>query len=530
MILKLRHIDYDQVADLAQVHKPKIIVAGYSSYPWIPDWDKFRQIADSVGAFFLADVSHIAGLIAAGVVPSPIGFAHVTTFTTHKTLCGPRGAVIITDEKTIASKIDKAVFPGEQGGPHINTIAALALTFKIANTEGFKTLQNQIVKNAKVLSEVLAENGLRIPYKGTNSHIVLIDCKSIVSNDGTCLTGDMGARILDLAGFVINRNTIPGDRSAFSASGVRMGTTWLTQRGFDESDMRIIGKLIADVLHATVPYQMCARMGKKIRAKIDFRILEEIKLKVRDLAESKGSNDLIEVKHGYPHFYYIDDQTHEPEATFELSGYKIRSFMAYSFTSDFEALDPGQSQATTINTSQGTVDGVLTCMDPFTFLLTVQGDKKGLVGSWLRDLSTAFIYFSEDLCKRIPGPVVVKDSQPIQTTLINTDPVGINKPYYIGIPPQQSDRPSLPEFKWVEEDKSRSKLTCLHDIHLRLGAKMIDFAGWELPVWYSSVLEEHNAVRTAAGLFDVTHMGVFQAEGPDASCFSILFAATIFIL
>ncbi|MCJ7696558.1 MAG: glycine cleavage system aminomethyltransferase GcvT [Anaerolineaceae bacterium] len=511
-------IDYDQVAELAQIHKPRIIVAGYSSYPWIPDWCKFRQIADSVGAFLLADVSHIAGMIAAGVVPSPIGFAHVTTFTTHKTLCGPRGAVIITDEKVMSDKIDKAVFPGEQGGPHINTIAALALTFKIAQTEEFKALQNQIVKNAKVLSEVLAENGLRVPYKGTDSHIVLIDCKSIISKDGTCLSGDMGARILDLAGFVMNRNTIPGDRSAFSATGVRMGTTWLTQRGFVESDMRIIGKLIADVLHATIPYQMCARMGKKIRAKIDFKILEDIKLKVRDLAESKGSNDQIKEKHGYPHFFYIDDQTNQPEAAFELSGYKIRSFMAYTFSSDFEILDPGQSQATKMNTTQGSVEGVLTCIDPIHFLLTVPGEKAGLVGTWLRDLSTAFVYFCEDLCKRIPGPVVVNDSKAIKTTLTNSDPISISKPYYVGIS-HQPQAISLPEFNWIEKETKDSKLTCLNNIHLNLGAKMITFAGWELPVWYTSVLEEHNAVRTAAGLFDVTHMGVFQAEGPDASLF-----------
>ncbi len=140
-------IDYAQVEALALEHKPKMIIAGYTSYPWLPDWKKFREIADFVGAILLADISHIAGLVSAGALASPIGYAHITTFTTHKTLCGPRGACIITTDAALSKKIDKSIFPGEQGGPHVNVFAALALTFKLARTEEFKSLQFQIIKN-----------------------------------------------------------------------------------------------------------------------------------------------------------------------------------------------------------------------------------------------------------------------------------------------------------------------------------------------------------------------------------------------
>ncbi len=142
-------LDYDAIRALAMEHKPKLLIAGYSSYSWMPDWKKFREIADEVGAYFLADISHIGGLVAAGVVPSPIGYAHVVMSTTHKSIDGPRGAVLLTTDAAIAKKIDKAVFPGEQGGPHVNVFAALALTFKLTQTAQFKKLQEQTLKNAR---------------------------------------------------------------------------------------------------------------------------------------------------------------------------------------------------------------------------------------------------------------------------------------------------------------------------------------------------------------------------------------------
>ena len=208
------HINYDTVEALAVEHKPKIIIAGYSSYSWVPDWQRFRAIADAVGAILLADISHIAGLVAAGAVPSPVGHAHVITFTTHKTLTGPRGACIITTDAALTRKIDRAVFPGEQGGPHVHAFAALATTFKLAQTEQFKQLQRQIIKNCQALNDRLTERGLRVVYGGSDTHLTNLDCKTMVGPDGTPLSGDMAARILDIAGLVTNRNTIPGDKTA----------------------------------------------------------------------------------------------------------------------------------------------------------------------------------------------------------------------------------------------------------------------------------------------------------------------------
>ncbi len=233
-----QQLDYDQIRSLAQEHQPKMIIAGYSSYSWVPDWKKFREIADEVGAYLLADISHIGGLVAAGVVPSPIGIAHVVMSTTHKSLDGPRGAVLMTTDRLIARKLDRAVFPGEQGGPHVNVFAGLALAFKLSQTEQFKKLQEQTIKNAVAMVDQFQKRGLVIPFGGTDTHLINIDCNTIVGADGTALSGDYASRILDIVGVVVNRNTIPGDKSAMDPSGIRLGTPWITQRGFDESKSR----------------------------------------------------------------------------------------------------------------------------------------------------------------------------------------------------------------------------------------------------------------------------------------------------
>ncbi len=161
--LDSERLDYDQIEGLARDHRPKMIIAGFTSYPWMPDWARFREIADSVGAYLLADISHIAGMVAAGVVPSPMGYAHVTSFTTHKTLYGPRGACILSTEPKLARKIDSAVFPGEQGGPHVNAIAGMAVSFKLAQLPEFKRLQSQVVPNATRLGSAPKKDGPCIP-------------------------------------------------------------------------------------------------------------------------------------------------------------------------------------------------------------------------------------------------------------------------------------------------------------------------------------------------------------------------------
>ena len=513
-------INYDQVAALATEHKPKIIIAGYSSYPFVPDWRKFREIADSVGAYFLADVSHIAGLIAAGVIPSPVGFAHVISFTTHKTLCGPRGACIITDNASLAKKIDRGVFPGEQGGPHIHAIAALAATFKLAKTPEFKKLQEQIVKNCQVLTNHLEERGLRIPFNGTNTHLGNIDVSTIKGTDGTPLSGDLAARILDIAGLVMNRNTIPGDKSALKASGVRYGTPWMTQRGLDEIDMVLVADIIADVLFAVTPYTIDSRKGPVQRAKVDFKVLEEAKIRVRKLVEKAGVDPDISV-HGYPHFYYLDELPKgiDGKIGYDLSGKGIRHFVNYVFSSDVESLKLGEEQLTYLYADGELINGVITYVSPDHFRFTTDITKGNLAATWMRDLSDAYIYFDKDLHRRLPGPIIIKESLVVSNLQIDNGDISVTKPYFIGHSNVKDELPTKPKFEWVEKESDELKRTSLYENHVKLGAKIIPFAGWEMPVWYTSVTEEHLATRQAAGLFDVSHMGVYQAEGPDAVTF-----------
>ena len=235
-------IDFDMVRDLARKHKPKLIVTGYSAYPRKIDFEKFREIADEVGAYLMADIAHIAGLVATGFHPSPVNTADFVTSTTHKTLRGPRGAFILTKEK-YKKIIDKAVFPGTQGGPLMHVIASKAVCFKEAMSEKFKNYQEQIVKNAKALANTLKEEGARLVSGGTDNHLMLVDLRPFK------ITGKKAERILGSVNITVNKNTIPFDpEKPFVASGIRLGTPALTTRGMKEEEMKIVGKLIARVL------------------------------------------------------------------------------------------------------------------------------------------------------------------------------------------------------------------------------------------------------------------------------------------
>ncbi|HMX21028.1 MAG TPA: glycine cleavage system aminomethyltransferase GcvT, partial [Anaerolineales bacterium] len=513
-------LDYEAIRQLALENKPKLLIAGYSSYSWIPDWKKFREIANEVGAYFLADISHIGGLVAAGVVPSPIGIADVVMSTTHKSLDGPRGAVLMTTKADVAKKIDKAVFPGEQGGPHVNVFAGLALTFKLAQTKQFKRLQEQTIKNAAAMADQFTKRGLRVPFGGTNCHMLNVDCSSIKGEDGTTLSGDQAARILDIVGVVVNRNTIPGDKSAAAPSGIRLGTPWITQRGFDEKKSRQLADVIADVLLACAPHSVdTVRKGKQRRAKLDFNVLNAARLKVRKLAEGAGI-DFKSKKSGYPHFYYIDDKS--TSGVFEITGLRVRQVFDYAASSDLSALKPGASQATTIATPKGTVKGVLTCIDFGAYYLQVPAAKAGVVGAWLRDLSDGYMSFNLDGSKdfsprRLPGPTIVADWKKLKAVKVSGSGVDADKPYFIGTMPTVK-KEALPPFVW-NESEGELKKTALNQTHRDLGGRMVPFAGWEMPVQYSGIFEEHLATRNAAGLFDVSHMGVYDVRGADAASF-----------
>lgn len=240
-------LNFDEIEKIALDEKPKIIVAGFTAYPRTIDWQKFREIADKVGAYLMVDMSHISGLVAGGVYPSPFPYADVVTTTTHKTLRGPRSALIFAkkDDRKLNEKINKAVFPGLQGGPHINQIAGVAVALKEAHSDEFKKYAEQVVKNAKTLADTLTNLGWRIVSGGTDSHLVLVDTWM----DGKGISGKEASDRLEKEGIIVNKNTIPNDtRSPADPSGIRLGTPAETTRGKTEKDFEEIAKKIDEIL------------------------------------------------------------------------------------------------------------------------------------------------------------------------------------------------------------------------------------------------------------------------------------------
>jgi len=240
---KTERIDYDELQKIAQECKPKLIVAGASAYARIIDFARFSEIAKSVDALFMVDMAHIAGLVAAGLHPNPLPYADVVTSTTHKTLRGPRGGLILCKDAEFGKQFNKAIFPGIQGGPLMHVIAGKAVAFKEALTPEFKVYQQQVVKNADVLADELTANGFRIVSGGTDNHLMLVDLRS------KNLTGKVAEKLLDDVGITANKNTIPFEPlSPFVTSGIRLGSPALTTRGFKETDMKQVAKIIALVL------------------------------------------------------------------------------------------------------------------------------------------------------------------------------------------------------------------------------------------------------------------------------------------
>lgn len=236
-------IDYDKLQELAAEHHPKMIVAGASAYARIIDFQRLAAIAKSVNAYLMVDMAHIAGLVAAGLHPNPIEYADVVTSTTHKTLRGPRGGIILCHDAEFGKKFNKAIFPGTQGGPLMHVIAAKAVAFKEALSDEFKEYQRQIIKNARVLADSLIKNGFRIVSGGTDNHLMLVDLRS------KDITGKEAEKLLDDIGITVNKNTIPFEPlSPFVTSGIRLGTPALTTRGFKEADMEEVAAIIASVL------------------------------------------------------------------------------------------------------------------------------------------------------------------------------------------------------------------------------------------------------------------------------------------
>ena len=252
-------IDYDQVQALANEHKPKMIVAGASAYSLVIDWQRFRAIADSVGAYLFVDMAHYAGLVAAGVYPSPVGIADFVTTTTHKTLRGPRGGIIMAKAEH-EKALNSAIFPGIQGGPLMHVIAAKAVAFKEAASKEFKDCQKQVVDNARVMAKVLQERGLRIVSGRTDSHMFLVDLQA------KHITGKEAETALGRAHITVNKNSIPNDpQKPFVTSGIRIGTPAMTTRGFQELEAEKLAHLVADVLDAPTSDAVIARVAGEVK-------------------------------------------------------------------------------------------------------------------------------------------------------------------------------------------------------------------------------------------------------------------------
>ena len=561
-------LDYDEIMELALQHRPRIIIGGYTSYSWAPDWEKFREIADACGALLMADIAHTAGLAIAGAYPNPVGIADITTFTTHKTFFGPRGAVIMTTDEDLAELIDNAVFPGRQGGPHVHKFAAIAVAAKIAQTEEFKRLQHKIVKNCVALAEGLQKRGLKLAYGGTNTHLLVVDLNPL-KRDGSPLKGEIAARILDLAGIVVNKNTIPGDADASEASGIRMGTPWLTQRGMGPEEMDRIAGLIHRILVNIRPFTYIGMGGPLWRGKIDLDILEEVKQEVDELAR-EAEVEIPARGMGYPHYYFLSKTSKVKRQTsevrlLEVIGERATPFLQQVSTNDVSKLRPGESQQSFLLDAKGRlIDSIsILRLEPDKwgrdhYVVMTNPENTARVKAWFRGLSDGYIIFDEDdIFRKVEGPVVVRElevesrkreveggtnsTSNIQSLISNLQPpisdlgsstglslyqagyaslFHVSKPYFIGQSSLESVRPKVEKEEWHwEEEEGELKRTPLYEEHLKLHAKIIPFAGWEMPVWYTSVSEEHRAVRETAGLFDVAHMGVLEVAGEHATAF-----------
>lgn len=253
-------INYDEIERRVLEEKPKMVIAGASAYSRTIDFKRFREICDKVGAYLMVDMAHIAGLVAAGLHPSPVPYAHVVTSTTHKTLRGPRGGLILTNDPEIAKKIDKTIFPGIQGGPLMHVIAAKAECFYEALQPEFKTYQENVLKNIKVLAETLSNEGFRIISGGTDNHLILVDVKS-----GCGLTGKDAQNLLDRIHITTNKNTIPGDtESPMVTSGLRLGSPAMTTRGFTEADFEQVGHIIATALKNSDNEEILENLEKEV--------------------------------------------------------------------------------------------------------------------------------------------------------------------------------------------------------------------------------------------------------------------------
>ena len=452
-------IDVAKLRADALKEKPKLIIAGYSAYPWTIDWRELRKIADECGAFLLADIAHPAGLVAAGEFPSPVGIAHVVSFTTHKTLCGPRGAVILTTDPDLARKIDLAVFPGEQGGPHVNQIAGKAVGFRLSQGDDFKRLMKGVRENAAALAAGFSRASLTLAYGGTDTHLCLVDLRNLISSTGEPVAADVAARVLDLVGITCNKNSIHGDTRALYPSGLRFGTCWVTQRGMGPDDLSEIASIVGDTLTSMKAFQVHSAAGLVGRVRIPASALRSAQKRVKKLVERRESASFGAFS--YPHYEpdgpgatrrspltafptasgkramglsdvaarfgaaaeemaslesgaALVDTSHAP--VLDVAGERAGTALQLALSGDLLRLTPGRSASGRALDAEGRLIGEFRvarlAADAYGiahYLLTGDADPALDLAQWLRDLSDGYVAFDADLLRKIDGPIVVDD-------------------------------------------------------------------------------------------------------------------------
>jgi glycine hydroxymethyltransferase len=520
-------LDYEGMRELARTEQPELIIAGFSAYPWDLDWPQLRAIADEVGARLAADIAHTAGLVAGGVLSSPVGYADVVSFTTHKTLCGPRGAVILTTDRETARKVDSAVFPGEQGGPHINAIAAKAVAFELAAGEQFREMQRQVAANAQALAEGFREQGLPLAYGGTNSHMVLLDCSKLRTASGEATSGELVARILDAVGIVVNKNTIAGDESAVYPSGVRFGTTWVSQRGLGTAEMKELAGIVARTIQTISAFRY---HGGIARGRI---ALEELEQRRREVAALVARACPVEPAAAPPEEYpfLLPGQDAETSSLLLVRGRQALSLLHCLCSTNVVGLAPEQGCVATLNeqAEQPLATAKMARLaddgDEQRVLLSVTHGDPAALQRWLRALSDGTLGLVGDLYRKAPGPVVVEalaaDHELVRQASGTLDkavegPAGA-KVFALATEAQPTQTATTSGFTF-QPDQGEPRRTPLYDWHVAHTSKgqIANFAGWLLPVYFSGIREEHQAVREAAGLFDVSHMGVLEVTGRGA--------------
>jgi glycine cleavage system T protein len=634
-------LNYDIINEQAQEVKPSLIIAGYSAYPRDIDWKAFKEISEDVGAFLLADIAHPAGLVAAGEFPSPVGISDAVTFTTHKTMCGPRGAVILSTDPDVGKAMDMAVFPGEQGGPHENVIAGKAVAFEIAKSDTFRLMQQQVKANAKLMGEVFEAQGLTLAYGGTDCHYVMLDLTKVPGPTGETPKGEVVARILDLAGITLNKNTKAGDDSAVHPTAIRVGTTFMTQQGWAEEEFRRLATIITEILKGLHAYHYNGAFKPVGRGKLDVMLFEKSKREVEGLMRDSGILREGDDVYGYPHYFRIPGKaTGKPlplmqgrapqtdglmavdasgHGVIRVVGARARQFIQAAVTADTWRLKPLQSTRSYVLDHEGKVlDDILIIRelrddrDRESFLVLTHAEGHDRVVGWFRYLSEGYVLVDqEDLHVKVDGPVIVDDlSDPehrevvlmglkgkgatkaiekvrsgkslgigladiveiygakvtmnrstwggsdgfeliapvnaarkvwevllaaggspakgdaiaTETTTLRGAPAGMiemSKPYFVGqgeVYDKLGPVSDKEQWHWVDPGLEPRK-SCLYDWHAQHTKTIVPFAGWLMPVWYTKISEEHAAVRNTAGLFDVSHMGVFGVRGPDAERF-----------